>query len=99
MTSNPNRDIELFAEAIRLSPAERIVFLDRACADDADLRRRIEALLKSNDRVGAFLEEPPTGAIREKRTKVTAWEKPGELVGRYKLLEQIGEGGCGIVFM
>ena len=69
MTSNPNRDIELFAEAIQLSPAERIAFLDRACADDADLRRRIEALLRSNDRVGAFLEEPPTGSITEERPK------------------------------
>src|SRR5437870_715573 len=98
MTSNPNRDIELFAEAIQLSPVKRIAFLDRACADDADLRRRIEALLRSNDRVGAFLEEPPTGSITEERAKVTAWEKPGDRVGRYKLLEQIGEGGCGIVF-
>src|SRR5262245_32981423 len=99
MTSNPNREIELFAEAIQLSTAERIAFLDRACANDADLRRRIELLLRSNDRVGAFLEEPPTGAIREERAKVTASEKPGDRVGRYKLLRQIGEGGCGIVFM
>ena len=99
MSSNPNREIELFAEAIRLSPPDRIAFLDRACGDDADLRRKIEMLLRSNDRAGAFLEEPPTGAISEGRAKVTAWEKPGDRIGRYKLLEQIGEGGGGIVFM
>src|SRR4026209_2483947 len=99
MAGNPNRDIEFFAEAIQLSPAERIAFLNRACAGDDDLRQRIEALLKSNDRVGAFLEEPPAGSISEERAKVTAGQKPGDRVGRYKLLQQIGEGGCGIVFM
>jgi eukaryotic-like serine/threonine-protein kinase len=91
--------MELFAAAVQLSPVERSAFLGRTCAGDADLRRKIEALLKSNDRVGAFLEEPPTSSISEKRAKVTAWEKPGDRVGRYKVLEQIGEGGCGIVFM
>src|SRR5262245_53149978 len=99
MTGNGNKDIELFAEAVQLSPAERIAFLDRACADDKDLRRRIEALLRSNDRVGHFLEEPPTVSISDSRTKVTAGEKSGDRVGRYKLLQEIGEGGCGVVFM
>ena len=99
MASNRHQDVELFTEARQLSPAERIAFLDRACAEDVELRRRIEALLRSNDQVGAFLEEPPTGSISEERAKVTAWEKPGDVVGRYRLLAQIGEGGCGIVFM
>src|SRR5215510_14781037 len=67
MTGNGNKDIELFAEAVQLSPMERIAFLDRACADDVDLRRRIEALLRSNDRVGHFLEEPPTRSISDSR--------------------------------
>src|SRR6185295_1937066 len=98
MTGNRNNDIELFAQAVQLSPAERIAFLDRACIDDVDLRRRIEALLRSNDRVGDFLETPPTRSINEGRAKVAAGEQPGDRVGRYKLLEQIGEGGCGIVF-
>lgn len=93
------RDIELFTEAVQLALAERIAYLDRACADDPDLRRKVEALLKSNDRVGAFLEQPPATAIGEERAKATAGEKPGERVGRYKLLQQIGEGGCGIVFV
>src|SRR5262245_22653902 len=99
MRGNRNNDIELFAEAVQLSPAKRIVFLDRACADDQDLRQRIEALLRSNDRAGDFLETPPTGSISEGRAKVAAGEKPGDRVGRYKLLQQIGEGGYGVVFV
>src|SRR5207342_523205 len=48
---------------------------------------------------GDFLETPPTGAIKEVRAKVIAGEKPGDRVDRYKLVQQIGEGGCGVVFM
>jgi len=99
MPGNRKRDIELFTEAIRLSTQERDAFLDRACTDDEDLRGRIEALLKSNDRAGDFLETPPTGSINEVRAKVAAGEQPGDRVDRYRLLQQIGEGGCGIVFM
>ncbi len=96
---NAGRDIELFTEAVQLATAERIAFLDRVCADDPSLRRKVEALLKSNDRVGAFLEHPPTMAIGEERAKSTPGEKPGDRIGHYKLLQQIGEGGCGVVFM
>src|SRR6187401_2031726 len=99
MTSNSGREIEVFMEAVQLPKSERITFLDRACAGDLDLRRRIEALLRSNDRVGDFLEQPPTGSITEGRPKVAAGEKAGDRVDRYKLLQQIGEGGCGVVFM
>ena len=99
MTSNSARDVELFTEAIGLPAEERSAFLDRACADDGDLRRRIATLLQSNDRAGDFLETPPTESIGEGRAKVAAGEKPGDRVERYKLLQQIGEGGCGIVFM
>jgi serine/threonine protein kinase len=99
MPGNTKRDIEVFTEAIQLRDEERIAFLDRACGDDKDLRRRIEALLKSNDRAGGFLETPPTGSITEGRAKVAAGEKPGDRVDKYKLLEQIGEGGCGVVFV
>jgi serine/threonine protein kinase len=56
-------------------------------------------LLKSNDRAGAFLEQPPT-AIEGGRAKgFNVGEKAGDTIGRYKLLQQLGEGGCGIVFM
>jgi RNA polymerase sigma factor (TIGR02999 family) len=99
MTPNSGRAIEIFTEALQLPIEERVAFLDRVCAGDEVLRRKIEALLRSNDRAGAFLEEPPTASISEKRGKVAVGEKPGDQVGRYKLLRQIGEGGCGVVFL
>src|SRR5881397_2621771 len=98
MTGKSGRDIEVFTEAVQLPIAERAAFLDRACAGDEDLRRRIEALLKSNDRAGAFLEQPPE-VVGEGRIKAAGGEKPGDRIGHYKLLQQIGEGGCGVVFM
>src|SRR5262245_28265987 len=99
MNGNSGRVVEIFTEASQLPIEDRVAFLDRACAGDDELRRKIDILLRSNERAGTFLEEPPTGSISERRAKVTAGEKPGDRVGRYKLLEQIGEGGCGVVFV
>src|SRR5258708_17852997 len=99
MNGNRKRDIEVFAEAVRLPTEERVAFLDRACADDQGLRQRMEALLRSAERVGDFLEEPPTSSISGGRAKVSAGEKPGDRIGRDKLLQEIGEGGCGGVFV
>ena len=87
MSVNSQQDIELFTEAIQLPKEQRRAFLHRICADDPDLRTRIEALLKFNDRAGDFLETPPTCTISEARAKVTAGEKPGDEVDRYKLLQ------------
>ncbi len=98
MTRNSGRDIEVFTAAVQLPIEKRAAFLDRACAEDEDLRHRIEAWLKSNDRAGAFLEQPPE-VVGEGRAKAAPGEKPGDRVDRYKLLQQIGEGGCGVVFV
>jgi serine/threonine protein kinase/tetratricopeptide (TPR) repeat protein len=99
MTGNQKRDLDVFTEAVQLPTEERIAFLERACAEDKDLRLRIEALLRSNERAGDFLEQPITGSIGAERMKSVAGEKPGDRVDRYKLLQQIGEGGCGVVFV
>jgi len=98
MTGDSGRDIEVFTEAVQLPIEERVAFLDRACAEDEDLRHKIEAWLKSNDQAGAFLEELPA-VVGEGRTKAAVGEKSGDRIDRYKLLQQIGEGGCGVVFM
>ena len=98
MNDGSDRDVVVFTEALRLPAAERGDYLGRACAGDEDLRQRVEVLLKLHDRVGDFLEQPPTGPGKG-RAEVEAGEKPGDRIGRYKLLQQIGEGGCGVVFM
>ncbi len=77
--------------AIRLPAEERAAYLDRACGSDPALRQRIEALLAAEHAAENFLEHSPAAAI--------PGEKPGDWIGRYKLLEQIGEGGCGVVYL
>jgi serine/threonine protein kinase len=97
--ANSGRDLELFTEAIQLPIEERNSFLDRACGQDKHLRGKIEALLRSNERLGAFLEQPPTVINGGSARALPIGEKPGDTVGRYRLLQQLGEGGCGIVFL
>jgi serine/threonine protein kinase/Tfp pilus assembly protein PilF len=98
MSSNSGRVIEIFTEAIQLPVEERGAFVQRACADDEVLRRKVAALLTSNDRVSGFMEAPAP-AVSDSRARVVAGEKPGDHVDRYRLLQQIGEGGCGVVFL
>ena len=61
MNDDAGRDVAVFTEAIKVPVRDRVAFLDEACAGDDSLRRKVEALLKAHDRVGNFLEEPPTG--------------------------------------
>lgn len=90
----------VFAAALeRHTPEARAAYLDEACGADLALRRRVEALLSAAHRAGDFLETP--FAILHDDADLTAelTEKPGDRLGRYKLLEKIGEGGCGVVYM
>jgi serine/threonine protein kinase len=95
---------EIFAEALRLStPEERIAYLKNACGDDAQLRQRIEALLEAHEQASEFLNAPAPG-VSSKTLLITTGmipvtEKPGDKIGRYKLRKQIGEGGCGVVYV
>jgi serine/threonine protein kinase/Tfp pilus assembly protein PilF len=93
----------LFAEAVGLASArERSTYHDQACAGNSALRARVEVLLAAHDKAGDFLEAPPTDVVSqqvEAQNIAARLEQLGSLIGPYKLLEQIGEGGMGAVFM
>jgi eukaryotic-like serine/threonine-protein kinase len=80
------------------SPLERAQFLAEACAGNAELRARVEILLAAHERAGSFLESPPTGLSAHPGER-HALDQVGSMIGPYKLLEQIGEGGMGVVYM
>jgi serine/threonine protein kinase/tetratricopeptide (TPR) repeat protein len=102
---------DLFVAALQIAdPAERAAWLDRQCANDAALRRRLEGLLQALDQAGSLLENPvvaPPATPPDKGQRAPApdageellLERPGTVIGHYKLLEQIGEGGFGVVFL
>src|ERR1039458_3770037 len=99
MTDLPDRELAVFSAARRLPAAERTAYLDQACAGDHTLRQHVEELLEAEQEAGAFLESQAPGSGETVRLPILPSEKPGDRIGRYKLLQQIGEGGCGVVYM
>ena len=87
----------IFAHALELaSAAERAAYLEGACGANHQLRAEVEALLRAHEESGDLLDLPER-AVATVDEPIT--ERPGTVIGPYKLLEQIGEGGFGIVFM
>ncbi len=88
----------ILATAVEItSVAERRAFIDRASAGNAELQRRVDELVENHFRAGDFLETPafPWTAQRDE----PICERAGSVIGSFKLLEQIGEGGFGVVFL
>jgi WD40 repeat protein/serine/threonine protein kinase len=89
----------ILAIAVELgSEDQRQQFVELACVGDITLKRRVEELIANHYAAGNFLESPAPclgATVEEPRTA----ERPGAVIGPYKLLEQIGEGGFGVVFM
>jgi serine/threonine protein kinase/tetratricopeptide (TPR) repeat protein len=99
--SEPERQIiSLLGEALEhSSPEERAAFLDKACAGDAGRRALVEELLRAHQAAGNFLQGNRPRAEPVATVDEPLREGPGVVIGPYKLLEQIGEGGFGAVFM
>src|SRR5207249_2023141 len=80
--------------------AERSTYLERACGSDAQKRLLVEGMLKAHEQAEALIQ---MRGSQMRRTIAVAplpiSEKPGDRIGRYKLLQQIGEGGCGVVYL
>ncbi|HEX3799884.1 MAG TPA: tetratricopeptide repeat protein [Verrucomicrobiae bacterium] len=111
--SNPSEHEEaIFISTLQLPAEQRAKHLDEVCAGNPRLRKRIEALVKAHEKAGEFLEKPAStlpiaepmplpaaGPHATVRISLSSTEKAGDKIGRYKLLQQIGEGGCGVVYM
>jgi hypothetical protein len=101
MTSEIDHAKTIFLRAIEgQSPENWEIYLDGACGDDSALRSRVAALLKAHHEMGSFREEGPAVArTLEMPAETSVAAAPGAVIGPYKLLQQIGEGGMGVVYM
>src|SRR5881394_3977862 len=87
----------IFDEASEMPPGTtRNDYLEQVCAGDLGLRAEVEDLLRSHETVGGFLADPKR---EDPQATPTVFGREGDRIGRYKLLQKIGEGGCGVVYM
>src|SRR5262249_30248251 len=99
MEKQPLSVREVFDRAVEIeAPVERAAYLDQACAAAPEFRQKVEALLQAYEDAGSYLEAPASApAVTVDEPAIS--ERPGTVIGPYKLMEQIGEGGMGLVFV
>jgi serine/threonine protein kinase/tetratricopeptide (TPR) repeat protein len=90
---------DLVAEALEHAAADRDAFIDRACAGDDAMASEARSLIAAASQAGGFLEQPTKAEFRRGESTAAIGEGPGAVIGNYKLLQQIGEGGFGVVFL
>jgi eukaryotic-like serine/threonine-protein kinase len=101
MVARTANEESIFCEALEHQSAEaQAAYLQRACGGDDDLRRRVEALLKMRDTHASFLAQPAVFEMLPAQNSLqSAVDVSGTVIGSYRLLERIGEGGFGAVYM
>ena len=98
LKSHDVEDSFLGKPAIQCAAEEQAAYLDQVCQGDATLRSRLEESLHAHRKAGSFVQEPSAMRASTIDLPPTA-ERPGTVIGPYKLLQQIGEGGMGTVWM
>ena len=99
MANKPLDEEAIFKVACKIeSPQGRADYLNQVCGDDQALFDRVATLLRAHEEAPSFLESPAP-AIGATADFPPLNEKPGTVIGPYKLLQVIGEGGMGTVFM
>ncbi len=99
MSRPPDREGAIVDALLALAPAQRAAYLDQVCAGEPQLRQLVEAMLRAHEQGGVLLERLAGSPPPDPGPARSVSEKPGDRIGRYKLLQQLGEGGCGVVYM
>jgi serine/threonine protein kinase/tetratricopeptide (TPR) repeat protein len=101
MNETERQEVMVFNAALDMSGAERSSYLDKACNGDTRLRGKVDALLNAHSAADSYFRSAAgvPAAQASRAAEGDAGTQPGDRIGRYKLLEKIGEGGCGVVYM